>query len=268
MTQQPKLIISVSKNASANGVYFYNKLFEAHGISANYRSCPVESIEHFRCSFEFLDVHAASIAAPYKVEIIKQLDELTDVAQITQSVNSVKKSNGKIIGHNTDVLGLTNVFMKYAGAGQNTPRTFLIYGTGGVVSSIIYAINNVFFDKKIYIFGRNKNQAERLSREYGLEVLDQADDVDVDLWINATPTSINACDVIEHLCRRSKCVFDLNPILEVYPFEKNVMDRGQRFIRGFDFYIEQFIEQYFYYTDQHVSRELFVEFASRRFVYK
>ena len=47
----------------------------------------------------------ANITVPFKNKIIQHLDILTEDAKITQSVNTIFKKDGKILGSNTDTIG-------------------------------------------------------------------------------------------------------------------------------------------------------------------
>lgn len=261
--KQPLMILGLAEKFSKNGIYFYNNLFKVNNLNAVYRSCPINSLESFRCSIDFLDIYAASIAAPFKVEIIDNVDKLTDIAYITQSVNCIKKINNELLGHNTDVLGLINIFKEQVkNLEQNL--TFLIYGTGGVVPSIVYALRSVFKEPIIYINGRNKEKIELISKKFDLKQIDDPLEVNVNLWINATPVSISNPETLLKICLNSNIIFDLNPIQEEYRFESEVIKRNQKFIRGFNFYIKQFIEQYEFFTDERINEEDIQKLAKMR----
>jgi len=252
--KQPLLILSIASKFSKNGIYFYNNLFHTNKINAVYRSCPISSLESFRCAVEFLDVYAASIASPFKLEILDKIDLLTKVADVTKSVNCVKRVNNLIEGHNSDAIGLIDTIRGYTKELEKNP-TFLIYGTGGVVPSVIYALRNVFKEPMIYISGRNKDKVKEISGTFNLNQIDDPLKVKVNLWINATPASVDNPDEILKICLNSSIVFDLNPVQKEYRFESEIMKRNQKFIRGFDFYIKQFVEQYEFFIDEKISEE-------------
>ena len=80
----------------------------------------------------------ANVTIPFKQKIISFLDELTYEAKITQSVNTIYRKNNKIIGHNTDIIGF-ELGIKETKYNVNN-KTILILGAGGVVPSIICAL--------------------------------------------------------------------------------------------------------------------------------
>ena len=52
-------------------------------------------------------ISGINVTVPFKNIIISHLDELSDVAKETQSVNTIFKKNNKVIGENTDVFGFS-----------------------------------------------------------------------------------------------------------------------------------------------------------------
>ena len=59
----------------------------------------------------------------------------------TQSVNTIYLYNNKIIGHNTDIDGF-ELAIKNTGHEVNGKKIFIL-GAGGVVPSIIFALNKM-----------------------------------------------------------------------------------------------------------------------------
>ena len=85
------------------------------------------------------EIDGINITVPYKKKIIPYLDELSEEAKKTESVNTVFMKDDKLIGHNTDIEGFelsirdTNFDVK--------KKTIFILGAGGVVTTIIYYLN-------------------------------------------------------------------------------------------------------------------------------
>lgn len=261
--EQPLLILSISSKFSGNGIYFYNNLFVENNVNAIYRSCPVKNLKFFRSAIDFIGVYGASIASPFKLDVIDKIDSLTDIANATRSVNCIKRVDGKIEGHNSDVIGLINIFKEQTEKLVKHP-TFLIYGTGGVVHSIIYALRVVFKEPIIFISGRNSDKVKVIAEQFSVKAIDDPMKLEVSLWINATPASVDKPYDILKICSRTNIVFDLNPISEKYCFELEIRKRGQKFIRGFDFYMKQFVEQYYFFINERISEQQIRELALKR----
>ena len=50
-------------------------------------------------------IHGINITVPFKKIVIPFLDELSEEAEISQSVNTIYKKDNKVIGENTDIEG-------------------------------------------------------------------------------------------------------------------------------------------------------------------
>ena len=82
---------------------------------------------------------------PFKRSVIPYLDELSLEAQNTQSVNTIYFKDNKVIGHNTDKIGFQTSIKKSKYDLCN--KEILILGAGGVVSSLIFALNEMKVSK-------------------------------------------------------------------------------------------------------------------------
>ena len=52
-------------------------------------------------------IHGINVTVPFKNTVIPFLDQLSDTAQETQSVNTIFKRQNKLVGDNTDVYGFS-----------------------------------------------------------------------------------------------------------------------------------------------------------------
>ena len=91
------------------------------------------------------------------------LDKLSFEAEKTQSVNTIVFENNNLVGHNTDVIGITRAITDL---NFNTKGSkILILGAGGVVPSIILALNKMGASQ-ITISNRTKEKAENLKIQF------------------------------------------------------------------------------------------------------
>jgi shikimate dehydrogenase len=139
-------------------------------------------------------INGINVTVPFKKTVIPYLDQLSPEAKKTQSVNTIYLNNNKIIGHNTDIdgfgLGMKNIKFDV------TDKKVLILGAGGVVSSIIFALNKMEVSK-IIISNRTKSKAESLKILFkNLEVVDWGEIPNFDMIINATSIGLNKEDKI------------------------------------------------------------------------
>ena len=134
-------------------------------------------------------INGINVTVPFKKLVIPYLDKLSQEAEQTQSVNTIILSNDNLVGHNTDIAGFTKAIKN---SNFNIKdKKILILGAGGVVPSIIFALNKINVSK-IIISNRTKEKAEDLKSQFhNLEVLDWGDINDFDVIINATSLGLN-----------------------------------------------------------------------------
>ena len=134
-------------------------------------------------------INGINVTVPFKRAVIPYLDRLSPEAEQTQSVNTIILSNDNLVGHNTDILGFDKA-IKNLNFDMRGKKIFIL-GAGGVVPSIIFALNKMNVSK-IIISNRTKEKAENLkSRFHNLEILEWGDINDFDVIINATSLGLN-----------------------------------------------------------------------------
>ena len=134
-------------------------------------------------------INGINVTVPFKRAVIPYLDKLSPEAEQTQSVNTIILSDDNLVGHNTDILGFDKAIKNLNFNMQG--KKILILGAGGVVPSIIFALNKMNVSK-IIISNRTKEKAENLkSRFHNLEILEWGDINDFDVIINATSLGLN-----------------------------------------------------------------------------
>ena len=143
-------------------------------------------------------INGINVTVPFKKSVIPFLDELTQLAKETQSVNTIFKKDNKIVGDNTDVAGFKQS-LGYINYNVKNKKVFIL-GAGGVVPSILKALEKLEA-AKVYISNRTKEKAKDLESYYkislGLETLDWGQSPDFDIIINATSLGLKNDDKIE-----------------------------------------------------------------------
>ena len=123
-----------------------------------------------------------NVTVPFKKSIIRFCDTLDGAADDIQSVNTISKKDGKIIGWNTDSYGfkdcLDPFFLKKGDhfIGEMYEKSVFVLGAGGVTASILDALWG-FRPKKIFLSNRTKSKALELKKKFSkkfddIEVLD------------------------------------------------------------------------------------------------
>ena len=139
-------------------------------------------------------IQGINITVPFKKKVIPFLDELSEEAKISQSVNTIYKKDNKIIGDNTDIEGFKLSLEKTEKEIKN--KKALILGAGGVVPSIIVALKKMQI-KKIYLSNRTESKAIELKKNFPeIEIIKWGEILDFDIIINATSIGLKEEDEI------------------------------------------------------------------------
>ena len=140
-------------------------------------------------------IDGINITVPFKTTVIPYLDQLSREAKQTKSVNTIYFKNDKVIGHNTDIDGFEKAINKINF--KVTDKKIFVLGAGGVVPSIIYALNKMGAIN-ISISNRTKAKAQMVKDIFNnLKIVDWGDVPEFDIIINATSLGLNKDDKIE-----------------------------------------------------------------------
>ena len=140
-------------------------------------------------------INGINVTVPFKKSVIPFLDELTQLAKETQSVNTIFKKDNKIVGDNTDVGGFEQS-LKHINYGVKNKKVFIL-GAGGVAPSIIIALKRLGV-AKITLSNRTKEKAENLKKTHtDLEIVNWGETPDFSMIINATSLGLKNDDEIK-----------------------------------------------------------------------
>lgn len=115
----------------------HNAALKKMGIDESYSAACVQDIGGAVAGIRGMNIHGASVTIPFKVAVMKYLDDLDDDALEIGAVNTIVNRDGILTGYNTDWLGLT-LTLKSAMTIKN--KTFVIIGAGGTARAAAYGI--------------------------------------------------------------------------------------------------------------------------------
>ena len=140
-------------------------------------------------------INGLNVTLPFKKSVIPFVDQLSDEAKKTHSVNTIYKENNKIFGHNTDLSGFELAIRAKGYDIKN--KIIFILGAGGVVPSIILALKKMGASK-IILSNRTKKKSEDLKKIFSnLEIIDWGDTPEFNMIINATSLGLNKDEEIK-----------------------------------------------------------------------
>lgn len=165
--------------------------FTQYGLQGKYEAHAVAP-EHLRESVARLvdeGYAGLNVTIPHKQAAMDLCDTLDDTARAVGAVNTLAIKDGRVTGYNTDVYGfIANV--KDAAPGFDFSRgATLVIGAGGAARAVVYGLRQAGA-KNIRIANRTHEHAEKLARDFGVEVAEYgtgaAGIADVKLLVNTT----------------------------------------------------------------------------------
>lgn len=176
-----------------------------------------------------------NVTIPYKEAVIPLLDDLEEAAKSAGAVNTVYKRDGRLIGTNTDGIGLVTALDPYT----DWTGHVLVIGAGGAARGIIHALPT----RNVTVTNRTMSRAERLAEEFGIES-STLSDVDVSRYdVIIQTTSVGMDGVSSPLSlnrlRQNTVVCDIIYRPLVTPFLSEATERGGKTVNGIAMFVGQ-----------------------------
>ena len=219
----------------------HNYWIKKNNINAFYEKQLLEKsdIEKILSDMRVNKIQGINVTVPFKNAVIPFLDQLSDTAQKTQSVNTIFKSQNKLVGDNTDVYGFSEAIKLTHFNPAN--KKALILGAGGVVPSILLALKNMGVDQ-ITLSNRTKEKAINLKKSFpNIEVINWGETIKSDLIINATSVGIKQNEEIklDYVKLDGKLFYDVIYNPPKTKFLVNAKNSGKKTENGKNMFIYQ-----------------------------
>ena len=120
---------------------FFSKKFKNENINCKYLNFDIQNISDFKSVISDKNISGLNVTIPYKEDVIKYIDEISNDAKSIGAVNTIKISNKKLTGHNTDHIGFTKSIEKIDEF--KNIESALILGSGGASKAIQFALDNL-----------------------------------------------------------------------------------------------------------------------------
>ncbi len=162
-----------------------NAAIKAAGINAIYLKFDSPSLDNICDVIREYAIRGMNVTIPYKQDIFKILDRVSDTCYEVGAVNTITNSDGVLTGDNTDVEGIKFAFRK-KGKDPKDGKV-LILGSGGAARAAAFAFTSM--GCRLSIAGRNANTVGEISKDFGAEIHDSSVK-DYDIIVNCTPIGI------------------------------------------------------------------------------
>jgi len=145
-------VIGFPAKHSFSPQYFKEK-FQREGIQeAEYYYYEISDINDLNLIID-LGIIGLNVTSPYKEKIIEFCDDLDPSAKEIKAANTIKITDNKLIGFNTDIYGFKMSILKEKE--YLTSDKCLVLGTGGAARAVEIALNELGIDVT-YISRKNK----------------------------------------------------------------------------------------------------------------
>jgi shikimate dehydrogenase len=232
----------------------HNYIFRKLNIDAVYLAFEIKDLKAFFTFVRDTNVKGISITIPHKVESIKYIDEVEPIIEKIKAINTVKNKNGKLIGYNTDIVGVIKAF-ETNGTKSLKGKTSLILGSGGVARAVIWALVEMGTES-IIIAGRTPEKLEELKNEViphfkNIETISLSKVSEIikntDVIANCTPIGMipntEESPIDTNLINQNHIVFDTVYTPKETKLIKDSKQVGAKTILGIDMFIFQALEQ-------------------------
>jgi shikimate dehydrogenase len=198
-----------------------------------------------------------NVTIPHKETIVAELDEVTPEARAVGAVNVVQVLDARLLGHNTDIIGVTKTLGEHHCRIEG--ESAWVWGAGGAARAVCYALGQEGA-RIVHIASRNAERGQKLADGIGsifprtAFVAIPADSRTIDgplsLVVNATPIGMksaaksgNAEELFRQLPKLDRrpgaLAFDLVYNPERTPFLSIAEGAGLRLAGGLDMLIYQ-----------------------------
>ncbi|WP_448567796.1 shikimate dehydrogenase [Thalassotalea ganghwensis] len=135
----------------------------------------------------------ANVTVPFKEQAFDICDQLTDRAKLSEAVNTLSFSDGKIFGDNTDGIGLVNDL--YRCGVKVSGKNILLLGAGGAAKGVIPSLL-AEQPAQLVIANRTQEKALAIAHKYNIETVkamtfEELVNYQADIIINATSSGLS-----------------------------------------------------------------------------
>ena len=135
----------------------------------------------------------SAVTAPYKEKILKYINSISPEAKVIGSINTIKKIENKLVGHNKNYHGAIKSLITF-----QKKKNILILGCGGAGKAVILACIKNFNNSFFYLYNRDKKKLIAFVKKAKLKnykIIDSKKILslrNIDLTINSTSIGFNS----------------------------------------------------------------------------
>jgi len=117
--------------------WMHRTAYEEMGIAARYVARRVGNAGEIVPMMKSQGIDGASVTLPFKEAVIRGLDEITASARTIGAVNTIINREGRLVGDNTDWIGLIRDLKDHL---PIRGKTFAVLGAGGMARAAVFGL--------------------------------------------------------------------------------------------------------------------------------
>ena len=187
---------------------YFTEKFTREGLNdCIFEAFPIPAIDEFPALLKSNpDLKALCVTIPYKEQVLKYIDVLSDEVKEIGAANSIKIDGGKLTAYNTDIAGFKISFEEQL---QPHHKKALVLGTGGAAKAVQYVLRQLNIEYLV-VTRNTKDQAGHIS----YDAVDATMIKEYPVIINCTPVGMwpkehEAPQLPYHLLSAKNYLYDL-----------------------------------------------------------
>lgn len=168
----------------------HEKIFQMLNIEGAYKIFEVEKKDIGKVcdSLKVLKIKGTNVTIPYKQEIMKYLDSISEEAEKIGAVNTIYLKDGKLSGHNTDYFGFGTIIDKNNVKVKD--EIAMVLGTGGASKAVVtYLLDKGV--KKVYLVSRTlKEESDYEDMRVEYTTYERIQNIQGQILVNTTPVGM------------------------------------------------------------------------------
>jgi 3-dehydroquinate dehydratase / shikimate dehydrogenase len=241
----------------------HNATFAATRIDAVYLPLPAVSADDFLTFARAIGVKGVSVTIPHKITLFDRVDEIDAVARRIGAINTIRVTDGRWLGSNTDVEGFLQPLVTRV---ELNGLRASILGSGGAARAVAVALSSS--GCRVRVHARNRQHAEEAAAVTSAEVGPYPPERGSwDLLVNCTPVGMYP--------RIDESPVDAADLTGTYVYDLVYNPTGTRLLRdaaragcqtigGLEMLVAQAHEQFYWWTGVHPPAGVMREAALKR----
>ncbi len=210
-----------------------------------------DELDEFLEVADSLGIRGFNVTIPHKETVIPMLDRVEAVAARIGAVNTVVNEDGRLVGRNTDVIGVEKTFERNGVDPKD--KSALVLGAGGASRSVLHYLTTKGAD--VDLTNRTMGKAESVAKAFtGVSAVGKrvAEEKQYDIVVNCTPLGMKGfpqeMSISPHILREGQFVMDTVYNPPVTPLLAEASRKGAKAVNGRDMLIYQALASFELWT--------------------